>query len=46
MNGADDAKRLVMRVVLLQAACGALVAALFWMMQGAAAARWRHLRAD
>ena len=32
-------KRLVMRVVLLQTACAALVAALFWMLQGAAAAR-------
>jgi F0F1-type ATP synthase assembly protein I len=32
-------KRLVVRVVLLQTACAALVAALFWMLQGAAAAR-------
>jgi F0F1-type ATP synthase assembly protein I len=32
-------KRLVVRVVLLQTACAALGSALFWMLQGAAAAR-------
>jgi F0F1-type ATP synthase assembly protein I len=35
-------KRLVMRVVLLQAGCAAAVAVLFWAMQGAAAA-WSGL---
>ena len=39
MNRAGDGKRLVMRVVLLQATCAAMVASLFWMLQGAAAAR-------
>ncbi len=39
MNRAGDGKRLVMRVVLLQAACAGLVAGLFWMLQGPVAAR-------
>ena len=39
MNGATAAKRLVMRVVFLQAACAALVAAMFWALQGTDAAR-------
>ncbi len=39
MNRAGNGKRVVMRVVLLQTGCAALVAALFWMLQGAAAAR-------
>jgi hypothetical protein len=38
-------KRLVMRVVLLQMGCAAVVAMLFWFLQGAAAGRavfgWR-----
>lgn len=39
MNRAGHGKRLVMRVVVLQAACAAVVAAMFSMLQGAAAAR-------
>lgn len=39
MERAGDGKRLVMRVVLLQTGCAVLVAALFWALEGAAAAR-------
>ena len=39
MKRAGNGKRLVMRVVLLQAGCAAVVAALFWVLQGVAAAR-------
>jgi F0F1-type ATP synthase assembly protein I len=39
MNRAGSGKRLVLRVVLLQTACAGLAAALFWLLQGAAAAR-------
>jgi F0F1-type ATP synthase assembly protein I len=39
MNRSGDGRRLVMRVVLLQTGCAGAVAALFWVFQGAAAAR-------
>jgi F0F1-type ATP synthase assembly protein I len=39
MKRAGNGKRLVMRVVLLQAGCAVVGAALFWVLQGAAAAR-------
>jgi F0F1-type ATP synthase assembly protein I len=39
MNRVGNGQRLVLRVVLLQAGCAACGAALFWILQGAAAAR-------
>ena len=39
MNDAGNGRRVVLRVVLLQAACAVLAAVAFWILQGAAAGR-------